>query len=125
MYHTTTPTLVGGAIVPPVVGGVVDAVAGPTTDNTVAVGGVSETIAGPGLTDSIVGAGGGDEILEVLGVKISRGDNPLVDAVHGVATGSLPMTGVNGLFLILSAITLILMGMAVVRIGRNLTAASA
>ncbi len=105
MYHTTTPTIVGGAVAAPVVGSVVEGATRPeSADATVAAG-------------SAVAP----EFAEVLGVKFTRGDNPLVDAVHGAVTGTLPFTGVNVLFLTLSAITVVLMGLALVRIARNLT----
>jgi hypothetical protein len=47
----------------------------------------------------------------------SPGSGPaLADVVH-----SLPFTGVNVFFLILTAITMLLMGLALVRMGRTLT----
>ena len=119
MYTTPTTAIVAVGTVTPVAGTLIGSTGTETVVN-------AAPVAGPGLTEvagvKIVNE---PEVLEVLGVKISRGVNPLVDAVHGAATGSLPLTGANVLFLTLSAITIILIGLTMIRIGRNLTTAKA
>ena len=119
MYTTPTTAIVAVGTVTPVAGTLIGSTGTETVVN-------AAPVAGPGLVEvagvKIVNE---PEVLEVLGVKFARGDNPLVDAVHGAATGTLPFTGTNVLFLTLSAITIILMGLAMVRIARNLTTADA
>ncbi|HVF19355.1 MAG TPA: hypothetical protein VNA14_03835 [Mycobacteriales bacterium] len=128
MYTTPTTAIVAAGTVTPVAGSLLvpTSTAAETVLNAAPVAGPGLAEMGPGFAEVAgVKMVNEPEVLEVLGVKISRGVNPLVDAVHGLADGSLPMTGTNVLFLALSAITIILMGLALVRIGRNLTTAKA
>ena len=121
MYTTPTTAIVAVGTVTPVAGTLIGSTGTETVVNAAPIAGPGITeVAGVKITNEVAGQ---PEVLDVLGVKFARGDNPLVDAVHGAATGSLPMTGANLLFLTLSAITIILMGFAMVRIARNLTTA--
>lgn len=148
MYTTPTPVLVGGAVVTPVVGAIANEGLAPGAADAIAgtvVAPVTAPVIGPQVVAPVADAGTaagtapqvGDagtvlvgEDAAVLGVRITRGDNPLVDnpvvdnpfvdTVQALANGSLPMTGLNVLFAVLTAITLVLMGLALVRIGRNL-----
>ncbi|HVE62551.1 MAG TPA: hypothetical protein VNB94_01940 [Mycobacteriales bacterium] len=83
------------------------------------------TIVAGAAATPVVGNLAAQSNAEVLGVKISQGANPFVATVQGVADGTLPLTGINLLFVLLTAITLMLMGVTMVRIGRNLTTATA
>ena len=82
------------------------------TSSTPALGAVAATTAAAGATSQsgVLSAG-------ATGVQPVPGSGATVAA----AVQTLPFTGVNVFFLILSAITLILMGAALIRIGRTLT----
>ena len=81
------------------------------TSSTPALGAVAATTAAAGASQSGVLSAG------ATGVQPVPGSGATVAA----AVQTLPFTGVNVFFLILSAITLILMGAALIRIGRTLT----
>ena len=130
MYHTPTTAIVAVGTVTPVVG-VVASQSGPDTAAPLAAPVVDTVVQGPGIVEvlgsqetipDVAGASGGEEVVEVLGVKITQeaSDNPLVDAIQGVANGTLPFTGLNILFLTLTAITVVLIGLTMIRIARNL-----
>ena len=118
MYHTTTTgTIVAGGTITPVVGAIV---AERGADAPVAA-----VAQGPRLVTAGADVLGSTDVVEVLGVKfVNDGGNPLVDAARGVADGTLPFTGTAVLFLALTAITLILLGLSVIRISRNLATPS-
>ncbi len=83
------------------------------------------TIVAGATATPVVGTLASQSNAEVLGVKITQNANPLVATVQGVANGTLPLTGLNLLFVVLTAITLMLMGVTLVRIGRNLATSPA